>query len=150
VGGTGVPPVFLTPDRRDAGPTRQINRDRPLDFDKALERDLIDPLVRQAATAADAVQRNLLVAAAGVSRLLHPQAVLVSERLSRLIGDIRTQGPVSLPISEVQSLFALTDRLVNAAREARPCWQGTNRIAKPLALPTPALNSAGSVSARRS
>lgn len=117
---------------------RSSSGDIPREFwqhlEQRLDHDLIAPILQQAMTE-EPMRRNLLTAFADFSRLLHAQAFLVYEKLSRAAGggDKTASGP--LPQTDFQHLWALSDRFLLLARECHQChpWNKKPRSPKPKA-----------------
>ncbi len=86
--------------------------------EQLLERDIVGPLRRQAAESADAIDRNRLEVLADISRILHPQGIMLAERLADAI---RNKGirAAALPHEEFRQLIALVDRTIKLNKEGR-------------------------------
>jgi hypothetical protein len=86
-------------------------------FEQMLDRDLIAPLLHQAATAADPLDRNLLGAMAQLSRQLQFDAVRGCQRLSSAI----QQGGLTAGTEQLQAdrkpLLDMSSRVLAIARE---------------------------------
>ena len=100
----------------------------------AWERDVIQPLVRQAQEYADPADRALGIALADVSRIMHPQALLLATNYGNAIGNDGVRAKTLLPAEELKQTLALADRIRAIAEELRRCQRkGLNnrRVVEP-------------------
>lgn len=95
------------------------------DCQQAMHRELIAPLFAQAEAVPDPVERSFCVAAANVAQLVHAQGMALK---SRMLKQGRQSSTASLTKDEVQTLMAMTDRLLKLGKEIQEC--GTHPIWK--------------------
>ncbi|MBT6156430.1 MAG: hypothetical protein HOK71_12645 [Planctomycetaceae bacterium] len=100
---------------------KQLRNKAWQNFGESLERDFIQPLICEAQGAAEPVQGNLLLALAETSRLHHMEAALIAENLARRVDEAGTQRIEGIPLSEMRKLLALTNQIVNLAKESKRC-----------------------------
>ncbi|MBL9085010.1 MAG: hypothetical protein JNK76_24615 [Planctomycetales bacterium] len=100
---------------RDAGGRRAAWQD----LLAAQEREILQPLAAEAQRSEDSAERNLLTALEGMSRLLHPQTLLLAEKFAG-----GGAGTAALAVShqeEFRQLFATADRVMALSNGVRAC-----------------------------
>ena len=95
------------------------------DCQQAMHRDLIAPLFAQAEAVPDPVERSYCIAAANVAQLVHTQGMALK---SKMLKQGRQSSTAALSKDEVQTLMAMTDRLLKLGKEIQDC--GTHPIWK--------------------
>lgn len=91
------------------------------DCEQAVQRELIGRLVEQATAMDDPVKRSYCLTAADVAQLVHAQGTALKSELAR-----QTEGSSGASVSplnreDVQTLLAMTDRLLKLGKEIQRC-----------------------------
>ncbi len=120
---TGLPPVPATYAEAVAAWKASADSDFELfgaekwkAVQECLQKDLIDPLLKEAEETSDPHLRNQLVVVAGLNSLVHQQ--LLSLAAAAAPGGARgPTGPRELPAEALKQVLALTDRLQSMRKE---------------------------------
>ncbi|MCA9114034.1 MAG: hypothetical protein KDA79_03045 [Planctomycetaceae bacterium] len=96
-------------------------------FEAALERDVVEPLIRDALAERDPSRREAMLARAEIARVFHMQMMQAGQRLGERIREHGAQGTIGLSEKEMRKLSGLADRLVKIAREAGRPSSGTSQ-----------------------
>jgi len=96
------------------------------DCEQAVQRELIGRLVEQATAMDDPVKRSYCLTAADVAQLVHAQGTALKSELVR-----QTEGSSGASVSllnreDVQTLLAMTDRLLKLGKEIQRCGAQPN------------------------
>lgn len=102
---------------------RQKSWERLQQFQEA---ELITPLMDQAQEERNPVRRTLLTSLAEVSRVFHPQTMLLSTQLAKTVRDQGPQTTAELPAEEFQQFIMLTDRVLAIAQGVQSCRSKKN------------------------
>ena len=87
------------------------------------DRQLFDPLTEEAERAKDPTERNLLTALTGMSRLLHPQMLMMAEKLGQAIGEKGTNALNAISKDDFQQVIAVADRVMALTQGIQACRQ---------------------------
>ena len=82
-----------------------------------LQKDLIDPLTKEAEETLDALRRNQLVIAAGLNSLAHTQLLSLAIAAAAPGGSHGPTGPRGIPDEELKQLLRLVDRARNVTKD---------------------------------
>lgn len=85
------------------------------------DRQILDPLAREALATADPIQRNMLSTLADLSRLLYPQILQLTERLSQAVGEKGAGAGNLVPKEDFQQLMAGVDRVLALQQGIQAC-----------------------------
>jgi hypothetical protein len=88
-------------------------------YEQQLGQKLVEPLLWRAEESTDPLLRELLVMAANTSRLAHPQAAVIYERLAQSGRSLGSDAVMPLPVGDIKQLLALTARQLSVIRELR-------------------------------
>ena len=86
-----------------------------------LQKDLIDPVMKEAEETPDAVLRNQLVLLAISSSLAHTQLLSLAAAAAALSGSHGPTGPRGLPDEELKQLLRVVDRFGNLTKVIQSC-----------------------------
>ena len=87
------------------------------------DQQLFDPLTQEAERAKDPTERNLLTALTGMSRLLHPQMLMMAEKLGQAIGEKGTNALNAISKDDFQQVMAVADRVMALTQGIQACRQ---------------------------
>ena len=88
-----------------------------------LDRQIFDPLTAQAKGLTDPTERNLVMTVAIMSRLLHPQLLMMGERVGRAIGDRGANAMGTISKDEFNQVMAVADRVTALTNGVLTCRQ---------------------------
>lgn len=111
---------------------RQKSWDRVLQLQ---ESELIAPLMNQAEEEQNALRRTLLTSLAEMSRMFHPQTMLLSAQLAKNVRDQGAKATAELPAEEFRQLVALSDRILAMAQGAQSCRSKKAKSSKNCEVP---------------
>jgi hypothetical protein len=89
------------------------------EYEEAMERELIGPLLEQAAQTLNPVKKSLCFKLAELTRIVHVRAVLMGERLDHFVTLAEQNGGSMLPQPELREFLAMIDSCATIARESR-------------------------------
>lgn len=87
------------------------------------DQQIVAPLTDQAQRTNDPTERNLLTLLAGMSRLLHPQLLMLGERAGQAVGERGTNALNAIPKDEFQQVMAVADRVMALTQGVQACRQ---------------------------
>jgi len=121
--------AFRAWQQAERNPTNQFGRQKAYDqYCELVDRQRFDPLVEEALQTSDPLERNAELALAETSRLLQPQVQLLTEKIRRSIGEKGTREGSILTKEELESVLALSDRLIALTEEVQACRR--NKLTK--------------------
>ena len=91
------------------------------DSQRLMNEQVIQPLREYAMKTDNPLEQMLLLSAADISQVVHVQATLVGDKLSRRIAERGETVTEPLADEDLKSLLSMTDRLVNIAKAADQC-----------------------------
>jgi hypothetical protein len=89
--------------------------------ERLLQREVIEPLLKQAEETADPLERSLCVQLAGLSGTLHTQMLRLATGAANPGGANGPRGPRGLPKEELQQMLALLDRVRALTQDVQAC-----------------------------
>ncbi len=89
--------------------------------ERLLQREVIEPLLKQAEETADPLERSLCVQLAGLSGTLHTQMLRLATGAANPGGANGPRGPRGLPKEELQPILALSDRVRALTQDVQAC-----------------------------
>jgi hypothetical protein len=93
------------------------------DYEEQVNGELAMPLLQLAMTIVEPVQRNLMATTASITRVLHPQAMLIAAKITKRIAKSGFGKAGHVPEKDVRNLLEMTDRLIDLNKELRQCKQ---------------------------
>jgi hypothetical protein len=93
------------------------------DYEEQVNSELAMPLLQLAMTVVEPVEQNLMAAAATITRVLHPQAMLVAAKITKGIGKSGFGEISCVRDKDVKNLLQMTDRLIGLNEELWQCKQ---------------------------
>jgi hypothetical protein len=89
--------------------------------ERLLQREVIEPLLKQAEETTDPLERSLCVQLAGLSGTLHTLMLRLATGAASLGGATGPNGPRGLPKEELQQMLALSDRVRVLTQDVQAC-----------------------------
>ena len=89
--------------------------------ERLLQREVIEPLLKQAEETADPLERSLCIQLAGLSGTLHTQILRLATGAANPGGANGPRGPRGLPKEELQQILALSDRVRALTQDVQAC-----------------------------
>ena len=97
------------------------------DYQRKINDELVRPLAEQAAASNEPTEKAVLMAMAGISQLVHPQAISIVAKVAKSVKEwgVSKSGP--LPEEELQQLLGMSDRIVALAKESEQIKGGKSK-----------------------
>jgi hypothetical protein len=90
-------------------------------IERLLQKELIEPLLKQAEETADPLEKSLVVQLAGLTATLHTQLLRLATGAANSSGATGPRGPRGLPKEDLQQILALLDRVRTLAQDVQVC-----------------------------
>jgi hypothetical protein len=90
-------------------------------IERLLQKELIEPLLKQAEETADPLEKSLVVQLAGLTATLHTQLLRLATGAANSSGATGPRGPRGLPKEDLQQILALLDRVRTLTQDVQAC-----------------------------
>jgi hypothetical protein len=90
-------------------------------IERLLQKELIEPLLKQAEETTDPLEKSLGVQLAGLTGTLHTQLLRLATGAANSGGATGPRGPRGLPKEDLQQILALLDRVRTLTQDVQAC-----------------------------